>query len=50
MVLPQTYAISCIKGEEIFGILYVKELQKPNQKEFRVEKAIYRKRNKLYVK
>ena len=50
MILPQTYVLSCIKGEKIVGILYVKELQKPNQKEFRVEKAIYRKRNKLYVK
>ena len=29
---------------------YVKELQKANQKEFRVEKVIKRKREKLYIK
>ena len=29
---------------------YEKELQKTNQKEFRVEKVIERKGNKLYVK
>ena len=35
-----------VKGEEIF---HKKELQKPNQKEFRVEKEIKRKSGKLYV-
>ena len=32
------------------GSFYEKELQKTNQKEFRIEKVIKRKRNKLYVK
>ena len=34
---------------EITGRFYEKELQKTNQKEFRLEKAIKRKGNKLYV-
>ena len=34
----------------MFGTFYQKELQKTNQKEFRVEKAIKRKGDKLYVK
>ena len=38
------------KNEEIFGTFYKKELQKTNQKEFRVEKVIKRKGDKLYVK
>ena len=40
-------AISDLKGEEIVGRLYEKELQK---KEFRVEKVTKRKGDKLYVK
>ena len=38
-----------LKGEEVLGTLYKKELQKKNQKEFRVEKTIKRKCDKLYV-
>ena len=45
-----TYVISDLKGEEIVGTFYEKELQKTNQKEFRVEKVIKRKGDKLYVK
>ena len=45
-----TYVISHLKGEEIVGTLYEKELQKTNQKEIRVEKVIKRKDDKLYVK
>ena len=30
-----TYVISDLKDEEIVGIFYKKELQKPNQKEFK---------------
>ena len=45
-----TYAISDFQGEEIVGMFYEKELQKINQKEFRVEKVIKRKDDKLYVK
>ena len=44
------HAISDLKGEEIVGTFYEKELQKTNQKEFRVEKVIKRKADKLYVK
>ena len=33
-----------------FGTFYEKELQKTNKKEFRVEKVIKRKGDKLYVK
>ena len=45
-----TYVISDLKGKEIFGTFYKKALQKTNQKEFRVEKVIKRKDDKLYVK
>ena len=45
-----TYFISDLKGEEIVGTFWEKELQKINKKEFRVEKMIKRKNNKLYVK
>ena len=44
------YVISDPKGEEIVGTFYEKELQKTNQKDFRVEKVIKRKDDKLYVK
>ena len=45
-----TYVISDLKGKEVLGTFYEKELQKTNQKEFRVEKEIKRKDDKLYVK
>ena len=45
-----TYVISDLEGEEIVGTFYKKELQKTNTKEFRVEKVIKRKSDKLYVK
>ena len=48
--VPWTYVISDLNGEEIVGSFYEKELQKTNQKEFRIEKVIKRKGNKLYVK
>ena len=47
---PWTYLINDLNGEEIKGSFYEKELQKTNQKEFRIEKVIKRKGNKLYVK
>ena len=34
----------------IIGTFYEKELQKPNQELFRMEKVIKKKGNKLYVK
>ena len=48
--VPWTYAISDLNGEEITGSFYEKELQKTNQKEFRTEKVLIRKGDKLYVK
>ena len=39
-----------MNGEQIIGTFYEKELQKINQKEFRMEKTIKRKGKKLYVK
>ena len=48
--VPWTYVICDVKGKKIFGKIYEKELQKSNQKEFRVEKVIIGKGNKLYVK
>ena len=48
--VPWTYAISDLNREEIIGSFYEKELQKTNQKEFRIEKVIKKKGNKLNVK
>ena len=42
--MPWTYAISDLKGEEIVETFYERELQNTNQKEFRLGKAIKRKR------
>ena len=48
--VPWTYIINCLNEEEAVGTFYEKEFEKSNQKEFRVEKVIKRKGNKLYVK
>ena len=48
--VPWTYVINDLNGEEIIGTFYEKELQKTNQKEFRIEKVLKRKGDKLYVK
>ena len=48
--VPWTYVISDLKGKNIAGTFYKKELQKTNQKVFRVEKVIKRKGDKQYVK
>ena len=48
--VPWTYVINDLNGEEIIGTFYEKEFQKTNQKEFRIEKVIKRKGDKLYVK
>ena len=48
--VPWTYVINDLNGEEITGIFYEKEIQKTNQEEFRIEKVIRRKGDKLYVK
>ena len=47
--VPLTNVISDINGEEIVGTFYLKELQKTNRKEFRVEKVIKRKADKFYI-
>ena len=47
---PWTYVINDINGEEIIGTFYEKELQNTNLQEFRTEKVIKRKGDKLYVK
>ena len=44
------YIINDLNGEEITRSFYEKELQKTNQKEFRIEKILKRKGDKLYVK
>ena len=48
--VPWTYVISDFNGEEIVGSFYEEELQETNQKEFRIEKILKAKRNKLYIK
>ena len=50
ITVPWTWDISDLKWKEIVGTFYKKELQKINQKEFRVEKLVKRKDGKLYVK
>ena len=45
-----TYAISDLNREKIVWKFYEKELQKTNKKEFRIEKVIKRRGDKLYVK
>ena len=47
--VPWTYVINDLNGEEIMGTFYKKELQKKNQEEFRIEKVIKRKSDKIYV-
>ena len=38
--VPRTYVISDVKGKEIVGMSYGKEMQKTNKKEFRIENVI----------
>ena len=49
-IVPWTYVINDRNVEGIIGIFYEKELQGTNQQEYRIEKVIKRKRNKLYFK
>ena len=48
--IKNTVIISDLNGEKVIGTFYEKELQKNNQKEFRIEKVLKRKGDKLYVK
>ena len=45
-----TYVINGLNGETFLGSFYEKELQKTDQKEFRIEKMIKKKGDKLFVK
>ena len=47
---PLTYVINDPNGEQIIGTFFEKESEKTNQEEFRIEKVIQKKGNKLYVK
>ena len=49
-IVPWTYVINDLNGEEIIGTSYEKELQKTNQQECRIGKVIKRKDDKLYAK
>ena len=44
------YVINDLNGEEIIRTFYEKELQRTNQKKFRIEKVLKKKGDKLYVK
>ena len=48
--VPWTYVVNDLSGEEISGSFCEKELQKPNQIKFRIEKVLKTKGNKLYLK
>ena len=48
--ITHTIVINDLNGDEIIGTFYEKELQKTNQQELRIEKAMKRKGDKLYVK
>ena len=48
--VPWTYVIDDLNGEEITGTFYEKVLQKTDRQEFRIEKVIKKKGDKLYVK
>ena len=48
--VPWTCVINDLNDEQITGTFYEKELQKTNQAEFRIEKVIKRKGDKIYVK
>ena len=50
LTVSWTYAISDLNGEEITGSFYEKELQKTNQKEFRIENVVKKKGDKLCAK
>ena len=48
--VPWPYVVNDLNNDEIIGTFYEKELQKTNQKEFRIEKVIKIKTHKLNVK
>ena len=48
--VPWTYAMNDLNAEEIIGTFYENELQKTDQKEFRIEKVLKKRSDKFYVK
>ena len=48
--VPWTYVINDLNDEENIGTFYENELQRTNQEEFRIEKVIKEKGDKLYDK
>ena len=48
--VPWTHVINDLNGEKIIATFYEKELQKIDQQEFRIEKVIKKKGDKLSVK
>ena len=48
--VPWTYVVSDLKGEEITGSFYEKDLQKTSQEKCRIEQVLKRNGDKLYVK
>ena len=48
--VPWAYVINDLNGEKITRTFYEKELLKIDQQEFRIEKVIWKKGDKLYVK
>ena len=48
--MPWIYVISDLNAEKIVATFYEKELQKTKQNEFKIEKVIQRKDDKLNVK
>ena len=48
--VPWTYVINDLNGEQIIGIFYEQKLQGTKQNEFRIERVIKRKGDRLYVK
>ena len=50
MLKIYSHLINDFNGKEIIGTFYEKELQKTIQEEFRKEKVIKKKGNKLYAK
>ena len=48
--VPWKCGINDLNGDKIIGTFYENKLQKTNQQELRIEKAMKRKGDKLYVK
>ena len=48
--VPWTYVINDLNSEEIIGTFYENELQKTDQKEFRIGKVLKKRGDELYVK